>query len=254
MNKIQIIINCFFEILEKSLVNRETLSFREPWSSAIIISSVSFFLFFSALFLIGNPYLSLSIMFVCFLFLCWNFFRLIQADLSLLDIVALTSIFSFLYYIADGFIIFFCGAIRITIFLLILSFLLIFFYPKRVKYTKISFMCFLVSILLLGLFLGLVKLYFFNAAVFFTSNNTEGYPLLFSEIPSNVYLSLKNCDFLGIEKDALFVLDFSSDGTLSEFTIQLGPDQARDFFQYKCELLILDASWFPFNFTFVFTS
>ena len=51
--------------------------------------------FFGALFGIGNPYLSLSIMVVCFVFLCWNFFRLIQTDLSFLNIVALTSMASF---------------------------------------------------------------------------------------------------------------------------------------------------------------
>ena len=125
-----------------------------------------FISFFGALFVIGNPYLSLSIMFVCFVFLCWNFFRLIQTNLSFLNIVVLTSIASFLYAISGGFIFFILFAIKIIIFLLILSFLLSFFYPKMVKFTKISFMSFLVCIFSLGLFLGLVKLYFFNAAVY----------------------------------------------------------------------------------------
>jgi hypothetical protein len=79
-----------------------------------------------------------------------------------------------------------------------------------VKLTKISFMSFLVCMFSLGLFLGLVKLYFFNAAVFFIYNHTQDYPILFSEIPSQVYFSIKNYDFLGIQKNALFVLDFSS--------------------------------------------
>ena len=169
-----------------------------------------FISFFGALFVIGNPYLSLSIMFVCFVFLCWNFFRLIQTDLSFLNIIVLTSIVIFLYDISGEFIFFILLAIKITIFLLILSFLLSFFYPKMVKFTKIYFMSFLVCIFSLGLFLGLVKIYFFNAAVFFTYNHTQDYPLLFSDIPSNVYLLVKNYDFLGIQKNALFVLDFSS--------------------------------------------
>ena len=115
-------------------------------------------------------------------------------------------------------------------------------------------MSFLVSIFSLGLFLGLVKLYFFNAAVFFTSNHTQGYPLLFSDIPSNVYLSAKNYDFLGIQKDALFVLDFSSNTTLTDFAIQLGQfNQTRDLLHYEFQLIILDASWFPFHLTLVFT-
>ena len=110
------------------------------------------------------------------------------------------------------------------------------------------------SIFSLGLFLGLVKLYFFNAAVFFTSNHTQGYPLLFSDIPSNVYLSAKNYDFLGIQKDALFVLDFSSNTTLTDFAIQLGQfNQTRDLLHYEFQLIILDASWFPFHLTLVFT-
>nr|WAK85050.1 hypothetical protein [Amicula sp. isolate GU52X-4 cfCalB7] len=149
-------------------------------------------------------------MFVCFIFLCWNFFRLIQTDLFFLIIIAITSTASFLYFISGEFIFFILFAIKITIFLLILSF----FIPKMVKFTKICFMSFLVSILSLGLFLGLVKLYFFNAAVFFISNHTQDCPLLFSDIPSDVYLSVKNYDFLGIQKNALFVLDFSSDTRL----------------------------------------
>ena len=125
--------------------------------SAIITTGGCLFLFifisfFGALFVIGNPYLSLSIMFVCFVFLCWNFFRLIQTDLSFLNIIVLTSIASFLYVISGEFIFFILLAIKITIFLLILSFLLSFFYPKMVKFTKISFMSFLMCILSLGLF------------------------------------------------------------------------------------------------------
>ena len=210
--------------------------------------------FFGALFVIGNPYLSLIIMLVCFVFFCWNFFKLIQINLSFLDIVALTSVAGFLYNISVEFIFFILLAIKITIFLLILSFFLSFFYPKIVKFTKISFMSFLVSILSLGLFLGLVKLYFFNAAVFFTSNHKQDYPLLFSDIPSNVYLSVKNWDFLGIQNNALFVLDFSNDNKLNDFAVQLGQfNQTRHLFRYEFQLLCLDASWFPFHFTLVFT-
>jgi len=110
-----------------------------------------------------------------------------------------------------------------------------------------------VCILSLGLFLGLVKLYFFNTAVFFTSNHTQDYPLLFSDIPSNVYLSVKNYDFLGIQKNALFVLDFSSDTKLNDFAVQLGQfNQTRHLFHYEFQLLCLDASWVPFHLTLVF--
>jgi hypothetical protein len=219
------------------------------------LSLFIFISFFGALFAVGNPYLSLSIMSVCFVFLCWNFFRLIQTDLCFLDIIVLTSIAGFLYLISGEFIFFFLLAIKITIFLLILSFFLSFFYPKMVKLTKIAFISFLLCILSLGLFLGLVKLYFFNAAVFFTCNHTQGYPILFTDIPSNVYLLVKNYDILGIQnKPALFVLDFASDSKLNDFAVQLGQfDQTRHLFQYEFQLLCLDASWFPFHLTLVFS-
>jgi hypothetical protein len=72
--------------------------------------------FFFALFLIGNPYLSLGIMVVCFVFLCWNFFRLIQTDLSFLNILVLTSIGSFLYIISGEFIFFFYLQLKLQYF------------------------------------------------------------------------------------------------------------------------------------------
>ena len=75
-----------------------------------------------------------------------------------------------------------------------------------VKFTKISFVSFLMSIVSLGLFLGLMKLYFFKAMVFITSNSTQDYSLF--EVPSNVYLSVKNYDFLGIQNNALVYFRF----------------------------------------------
>ena len=184
--------------------------------------------------------------------LSWNFFRLIQTDRCVLNILALISIASFLFYISEEFIIFFLIAIKIAAFLLIFSFLLSFFYPQMGNLTKISFVSFLMLLLSLGLFLGLVKLYFFNAVVFFSSNHTDD--LLFSDLPKSVYLSLKNYELLSIQKDSLFILDFSSDTELSDFSVQLGKfNQTKYLFNYVFQLLCLDASWFPFHFTFVFT-
>ena len=156
--------------------------------------------------------------YVCFVFLCWNFFRLIQTDLSFLNIIVLTSIASFLYVISGEFIFFILFAIKITIFLLILSFLLSFFLPQNGKIYKNIFYVFLVCILSLGLFLGLVKLYFFNAAVFL---HIITHKIIFY-YSSNVYLSVKNYDFLGIQNNALFVLDFLSNTKLNDFAVQLG--------------------------------
>jgi hypothetical protein len=193
-------------------------------------------------------------MVVCFVFFCCNFFRLIQTDLSFLNILILISIGSFLYIISGEFVFFILLAIKITVFLLLLSFFLSFFYPKMVKLAKISFMSFLMCMFSLGLFLGIIKIYFFNAAVFFTYNHTQNYPLLFSDIPSKVYLSIKDYDLLGIQKNALFILDFSSDTKLNDFAVQLGQfDQTSHLFNYEFQLLCLDASWFPFHLTLVFT-
>ena len=78
--------------------------------------------------------------------------------------------------------------------------------------------------------------------------------ILFSDIPLKVYLSIKNYDFLGIQKNALFVLDFSSETKLNDFAIQLGQfNQTRHLFNYEFQLLCLDASWFLFQLTLVFT-
>nr|WAK85051.1 hypothetical protein [Amicula sp. isolate GU52X-4 cfCalB7] len=220
----------------------------------LFLSILFLFSFFGSLLLIGNPYLSLSIMFVCFLFLCWNFCRLIQTDLSFLIVITLACVITFLYFVSGEFIFFILLAIKIAVFFFIFSLFLTFFYPKMVKFTRIGFVLFLVSILTLGLFLGLVKLYLFNAAVFFTSNHTQELPLLFSDVPSNVYLAVRNYDFLGIQKNALFILDFSSDSRLNDFAVQLGRfNQTRSLFNYVFQLLCLDASWFPFHLTLVFT-
>ena len=215
---------------------------------------VTFIVFFFGLFFVGNPYVSLIIMCVCLTYFCWNFFRLIQTDLSVLNIIAFTSITSFMYYISGTFIFFILLAFKIIIFLLALSFVLSFFYPKMVRFTEISFMSLLLSIFSLGLFLGLVKLYFFNAAVFFTANNTLDYPLLFPNTPSNVYLLLKGHDFLNVQNNALFILDFSSDTKLNDFAIQLGQfKQTKKLFHYVFQLVCLDSSWFPFHLALVFT-
>jgi len=110
-----------------------------------------------------------------------------------------------MYYISGTFIFFILLALKIIIFLLPLSFVLSFFYPKMVRFTEISFISFLLALLSLGLFLGLVKLYFFNAAVFFTVNNTPDHPLLFPNPPSNVYLLLKGHDFLILNRKGLLI-------------------------------------------------
>lgn len=215
---------------------------------------VTFIVFFFGLFFVGNPYVSLIIIFLCFTYFCWNFFRLIQTDLSVLNVIAFTVITGFIYYISGTFIVFILLAIKIIIFLLPLSFVLSFFYPKTVRFTEISFMSLLLTFLSLGLFLGLVKLYFYNAAVFFTANETPDYPLLLPHPPSNVYLLLKGHDFLNIQSNALFILDFSSDTKLNDFAVQLGRfKQTKELFHYVFQLLCLDSSWLRLHLALVFT-
>ena len=75
-----------------------------------------------------------------------------------------------------------------------------------------------------------------------------------SELIDWVYLSVKNYDFLDTQKNALFVLDFSSNTKLNDFAVQLGQfNQTRHLFHYEFQLLCLDASWFPFHLTLIFT-
>ena len=238
----------------KNFITRSfTLDFKH-FHTLLPTAIVTFIIFFFGLFFVGNPYSSLIIIAVCFAYFCYNFLKLIQTDLSLLNIVVFSIITGFIYYISGTFIFFVLLAIKIIIFLLVLSFVLSFFYPKMVRFTEISFMFFLLTIFSLGLFLALVKLYFFNASVFFTVNNTPDYPILFTNPPSNVYLLLKGHDFLNIQSNALFILDFSSDTKLNDFAVQLGRFKStKELFYYEFQLLCLDASWFPFHFVFVFT-
>jgi len=237
----------------KSIITSFTINF-EQFHTLLLVMSVTFIVFFFGLFFVGNPYISVIIIFICFAYFCWNFFKLIQADLSTLNIIVFTSITSFIYYISGSFIFFILLAIKIIIFLLTLSFGLSFFYTKMARFTEISFMFLLLSIFSLGLFLGLVKLYFFNASIFFTVNHTPDYPILFPSPPSNIYLLLKNYDFLNVQNKALFILDFSSDATLNDFSIQLGQfKQTKNLFSYVFQLLCLDASWLPLHLVLVFT-
>jgi hypothetical protein len=149
---------------------------------------------------------------------------------------------------------FFLLAIKILLFLLVISIFLSIYNPKMVRFTKISFMSLLLSIFSLGLFLGLVKLYFFNASVFFTVNNTPDYPLLLPNPPSNVYLLLKGYDFLNIQSNTLFILDFSSDTKLNDYAVQLGQfKQTKELFHYEFQLLCLDSSWLRLHLALVFT-
>lgn len=215
---------------------------------------VTFIVFFFGLFFVGNPYVSLIIIFVCLAYFCWNFFQLIQTNLSLLHIIIFTIATGFIYYTSGTFIFFFLLALKIIIFLLALSFVLSFFYPKILRVTEISFMSLLLSIFSLGLFLGIVKLYFFNAAVFFTVNHNPDYPLLFPHPPSNVYLLLKGHDLLNLQNNALFILDFSSDNQLNDFAVQLGQfKQTTELFHYVFQLVCLDSSWLHLHLALVFT-
>lgn len=217
-------------------------------------TGVTFIVFFFGLFFVGNPYLSLLIMCICSVYFCWNFFRLIQTNLSVLEIIAFAIIVSFLYYCSSTFVLFILLALKIILFLLALSLGVSVFYPKMLRFAEITFMSLLQTIFSLGLFLGVVKIYFFDASVFFTVNHNPEYPILFSNPPSSIYLLLKNHDVFNIQSNALFTLDFSSDTKLTEFAIQLGQSvHTKELFQYEYQLLCLDTSWLDLHLAFVFT-
>jgi len=180
-----------------------------------IITTSCFYLFiclffFGGLFLVGNPYLSLIITVVCLSFLIFNFFRLLkQTNLPFFTTAILTSTVGFFFYTMEfGFILLNLFAMVVSIFLLALTFFFSFFNSKMFKFVKISAVFFLVNVFLLGVFLNLAKLCFFNSV----SLEQNSILMLLdlqpnAYLPSNVYLVVKNYNFLNIEKNILFILD-----------------------------------------------
>jgi hypothetical protein len=176
-----------------------------------------------------------------------------QTYLSLFTLIILASITGVLYVASGEFIFFVLLIIPLSFFLFILSLFVGFFYPKRVKIIKLSFISFLICLGLLGLFLSLVKLQFFDSAIFFVFNHTQNCPVILEGNPSGVYLVIQNWDFWGVQKNSLFILDFSRDTELSPFAVQLIQfEKTKPLFHYVFQLLCLDSSWFPVHFNLVF--
>jgi len=217
------------------------------------------FAFFTSLFLIGNPYLSWLIMSISCVCCFWTFFQLFQIDFSVtnffvINTLAFIILSIFIYAFRwNNFIIYFLLALKMVVFLLVISIFLSIYNPKMVYLTKLLFMFLLLFSFFLGIFLCQVKIYFFDALNFFADKNIGDYPLLFNEIPTNVYLSFKNYNFLSDPDNVLFILDVSNDGQLNDFAIQLGRfKETKWLFHYLAQMILLDSSWIHFHLVLVF--
>jgi len=215
--------------------------------------------FFTSLFLIGNPYLSLTIMSISFVCYFWTFFQLFQINFSirnffLINLLASITLTSFIYSSrGDNFMIYFLLAVKIIVFLLVISIFLSIYNPKMVYLTKLLFMLLILFSFFMGIFLCQVKICFFDALNFFADKNIDDYPLLFNEIPTNVYLSFKNYNFLSAPDNVLFILDFSNDNQLNDLAVQLGRfKQTKWLFHYLVQMILLDSSWIHFHLVLVF--
>ena len=156
--------------------------------------------------LVRNPYLSLLMTF------CWNSFKLLSKNLkSILFVTILSFLNIYIFLLVDDFVIYNLFAIKVVLVLLIISVFISIYNPKMVYLRKVSLVLLEFYIFLLGLLLYVVKIYFFNAVSFFAVEKV-GYPISLDHTPSDVYLTLKNYDFMNIRENSLFVIDFSNDG------------------------------------------
>jgi hypothetical protein len=62
-------------------------------------------------------------------------------------------------------------------------------------------------------------------------------------VPTKVFLSFKNWNFLSITKNPLFLLDFSDDNIMNDLAVQLNLfPQTKSGFYYLAQMFILNAA------------
>lgn len=226
-----------------------------------IVGLYAFFVsaFVSSLFLIRDSYLSMAIMLIAFFCFFWTFFHLLKLNFCVtnfffINMLAFTILSIFRYWFScNCCMLYFLFAVKIILFLLVISIFLSIYNPKIVYLTKLLFISFLLCFFFLGIFLCQVKIYFFDALNFFADKNIATYPLLFNGIPTQVYLAFKNYNFLNASDNPLFILDFSNDNQLNDFAVQLGRFKETNWlFHYLAQMVLLDSSWIHIHLYLVF--
>ena len=192
--------------------------------------------FFSSLFLIGNPYLSLIIILGCFIFYNWYYTRpLINSPFFLGFNAFITTIFIFVK--SNGLIIV-LFTIKLLLFLFGINTFISIYNKKMVSFLKESFILLGFYLLLLGIYVSVIKIYFLNAISILALEPDS--PILFDSAPSKIFLSFKNLHFFNSYQNPLFVLDFSNDSQLSDLTIQLSKfDITKGLFFYLTQMVLL---------------
>jgi hypothetical protein len=125
--------------------------------------------------------------------------------------------------------IFFLLALKMVVFLLVISFFLSIYNPKMVYLTKQLFMLLLLFSFFVGIFLQLKIL----ATILYYLMKSQ--PMFICHF--------KNYNFLSAPDNVLFILDFSDDSQLNDFAIQLGRfKETKWLFHYLAQMVLLDST------------
>ena len=107
-------------------------------------------------------------------------------------------------------------AIKLLLFLFGINTFISIYNKKMVSFLKESFILLGFYLLLLGIYLSVIKIYFLDAISILALAPDSS--ILFDSTPSKIFLSLKNLHFFTNYQNPLFILDFSNDSQLSDFS------------------------------------
>ena len=193
---------------------------------------------FISLFLTGDPYLSLIMTSSCFIFYSWYFMRaVIDSKFFLAINIFVVGVFVLIEF---DFILTVLFAVKLILFLLIINTIISVYNIQMSYFIKVSLILLGFYLLCLCVFLSVIKIYFFNNISFFIIDS----PILFETMPTKVFLSFKNWNFLDITKNPSFLLDFSEDSLLNDLAIlPLCPlCKTKWLFYYLSQMILLSAN------------
>lgn len=172
----------------------------------------------------------------CFIVFNWYYTKQLMYSKFLLVFNAfIATIFIF---VESNILIIFLFAIKLLLFLLGINTFISIYNKKMVSFLKESFILLVFYLLLIGIYISIIKIYFFDAIniLALAPDST----ILFEHTPSKIFLSFKNIHFFNNHTNPLFLLDFSNDSQLDDLTIQLSKfDTTKRLFFYLTQMIIL---------------
>ena len=107
-----------------------------------------------------------------------------------------------------------------------------------VSFLKESFILLGFYLLLLGIYVSVIKIYFLDAISILALAPDS--PIIFDSVPSKIFLSFDNLYFFNSYQKPLFVIDFSNDGQLSDLAVQFSKfDTTKGLFFYLTQMILL---------------